>query len=440
MSAGRLLLLMSTRTYRSRAFMSAARRLGVEVVVGSEQRQALANRARSTTLTLDFRRPSHAADQIVRAARERPYTAVVGVDDDSVLIAAHAAARLGLRHNTVESVKAAQDKFRARKLLARADLPQPSFQRVSLNAEPRAAARRAPYPCVLKPLSLSASRGVIRANDPDEFVRAFQRIRELLASVGVGHRHLLVESFVAGPEVALEGLLADGDLRVLALFDKPDPLDGPYFEETLYVTPSRLSGAVQMAIQQTTAHAAAALGLREGPIHAELRMGEHGPCVVEVAPRSIGGLCSNTLRFGVDASLEELILRHAVGLEPGPVGRERVAAGVMMLPIPQAGILRTVRGRDAALEVPGVEDVSITIPVGQRLVPLPEGDRYLGFAFARAGTPEAVETALREAHRRLEFVIAIEDELANAEVCLPANPRSGPRTTGESQPLPVVDR
>ncbi|MBA2450924.1 MAG: ATP-grasp domain-containing protein, partial [Chloroflexi bacterium] len=310
----RVLLLMATRTYRAKAFIEAARRLGVEVVVGSERRQALASRARNTTLTLDFRRPDRAAQKVAEVAREQPFDAVIGVDDDTTVVAAAAAARLGLPHNSVASVRAAHDKYKMRCRLADAGLPSPQFQRLRIDQDPASAARRTRYPCVLKPVALAGSRGVIRADDPAQFVAAFERIAALLEADGGAQRHLLVEAFVPGPEVALEGLLADGRLHVLALFDKPDPLDGPFFEETLYVTPSRLPLADQEAIAATVGRAAAALGLREGPIHAELRHGEEGagPYLIDIAARSIGGLCSNTLRFGAGLSLEELILERAL--------------------------------------------------------------------------------------------------------------------------------
>jgi biotin carboxylase len=251
---------------------------------------------------------------------------------------------------------------------------------------------------------------VIRADDPSQFIAAFRRIETILrtpdvAAMGDEARQILIEEFVPGIEVALEGLLIKGELQVLALFDKPDPLDGPFFEETIYVTPSRLPATVQGAIADCTSRAAQALGLREGPVHAELRVNENGPWIVEVAARSIGGLCSRTLRFGTGMSLEELIIRHALGMEIMSLQRERKPAGVMMIPIPRAGILQEVRGREEAEAVPGIEGIRITIPMGQEVVPLPEGTKYLGFIFARGETPERVEAALREAHRRLTFII-----------------------------------
>ena len=418
----RILLLMSTRTYRSKAFMNAARRLGVDVVVGSERRQALATRVPSTTLAVDFRRPDRAARKIAESARKRPFDAVVGVDDDSTLVAAHAARALGLPHNSVESIRLTRDKYKVRRVLADAGLPSPHFTRLAIDDDPVAAAARAPYPCVRKPVALAASRGVIRADDPTEFADAFERIAAMLAADGGHQRHLVVESFVPGPEVALEGLLTRGELRVLALFDKPDPLDGPYFEETIYVTPSRLPAAVQAGVEDVSRRAAAALGLQHGPFHAELRLGPGGPYMIDLAARSIGGLCSNALRFGTGLSLEELILRHAVGELEIPPDRERHAAGAMMLPIPKGGTLLAVRGRAEAEVVPGVEEIAITIPLGQHVVPLPEGDRYLGFVFARGETPADVVAALREAHRRLGFVIAAPGEEPDEANWLPATP------------------
>ncbi len=269
--------------------------------------------------------------------------------------------------------------------------------------------------CVLKPLSLAASRGVIRADDAAQFVAAAERIARILeapdvAPLGETARQILIESYIPGVEVALEGLLVDGELNVLALFDKPDPLEGPFFEETIYTTPSRLAEADQQAIVEATRRAVAAVGLRGGPIHAELRVNARGPWVIEVAARSIGGLCARVLRFGAGVSLEELILRHAIGLENDTLERERRPAGVMMLPIPDAGVLRTVAGVDAARAVAGVDGVTITLPVGQVAVPLPEGNKYLGFIFAHGATPDEVEATLREANSCLDVTIDRRDE------------------------------
>jgi biotin carboxylase len=300
-----------------------------------------------------------------------------------------------------------------RTALSGAGVPVPRFRAHALAEDPRAAAREAPYPCVLKPLIFSASRGVIRADDPASFTAAWHRVARLLSDTRAERRpredgaaeRILVEEFVPGPEVALEGLLRGGRLEVLALFDKPDPLDGPFFEETLYVTPSRHPAELQALTAQVVLEGARALGLAEGPVHAEARLAAAGPVVIEIAARSIGGLCSRTLRFGAGLTLEEVLVAHAMGRPLADVGREARAAGVMMLPIPSRGVLHGVAGEEAARAVPGVQDVVITAPEGRELVPLPEGDSYLGFLFAKGDTPERVEAALREGHRRLRFDI-----------------------------------
>ena len=406
----RLLLLLPTTTYRTQAFVDAAAALGVELVCAAEQPSTFEGLAPDRLLTLDFADPARAAEQAALFAARRPLDAVVGVDDLTAVAAAAIAARLGLKANPVGAVSAARNKLEMRRRLQAAGVPVPRFQRIALADDPARLARTVDYPCVLKPLALSASRGVIRADDAREFVEAFHRIAAILRrdDVSVGGEAaeaLLVEAFVPGTEVALEGLLMAGGLQVLAVFDKPDPLDGPFFEETLYVTPSRLPRQTQERIADVTLKACAALGLTEGPVHAELRVNAAGPWVIEVAARSIGGLCSRTLRFGTGMTLEELILRHALGWKIETLDRERRPAGVMMIPIPRAGRLAAVHGRDAAAAVPGVEEVAITAHLGQELVPLPEGWQYLGFIFARDETPEAVEGALRQAHARLRFDI-----------------------------------
>ncbi len=410
----RLLLLIPTTTYRTEDFVEAARALEVDLVIASDRPNVMSGEFPDHLITLPFANPAAAVRTMREYAGSRPLDAVVPVDDVTTVVGAAIAEALGLRANPLPAVKATRNKLAMRELLVRADVASPPFQSVGLDEDSRAAARRMTYPCVLKPLVLSASRGVIRANDEAEFVAAFQRIGAILASpdvreLGEGTDGILVEGFVPGIEVALEGLLRDGGLETLAVFDKPDPLDGPFFEETIYVTPSRLPEATQAAVRDCAARAARALGLTDGPVHAELRLTPTAarplPVMLEIAARSIGGLCSRTLRFGTGMSLEEIILRHALGWPIASLERERRAAGVMMIPIPRGGILEEVQGLDEARAVPLIEDVTISMHKGQEVVPLPEGSRYLGFIFSRAESPAEAESALRDAHRHLRFVI-----------------------------------
>ncbi len=421
----RILLLLPTRTYRATDFLEAASKLDVEVVVASEEAATTADLSPRHTLVLDFSAPTIATQAILKFADTYPLAAIVGVDDDTTLLATTASEVLGLPHNPVASAKATRNKYLLRDTLAANGVPVPAYQRFSIyddpteivgvgSPNPDGTDTHASFPCVIKPLSLSASRGVIRADTPAEFIEAFQRTTKLLRTLQAAteadsqehvSQYLLVEDYIPGIEVALEGILIGGELKTLALFDKPDPLEGPFFEETLYITPSRLSVDIQDALHNATAEAADALGLRHGPVHAELRYNDNGAHLIEIAARTIGGLCARTLRFGTGMSLEELVIRHAIGQPVEGLQREQQAAGVMMIPVPKAGILGEVRGKTAAHHVDGIVEVNITIPIGGEVVPLPEGARYLGFIFARAETPAAVETALREAHQQLEFVI-----------------------------------
>ena len=402
----RVLLLIPSRTYRTHDFIDAASRVGVDVVVGSEHRPALAGLMGGRQIRLDFDEIDASTARIVAFAHRHPLAAVVALDDAGTLLAAAAAHALNLPHNPVEAVEATRDKARMRERFAAAGLLTPRFRMATIDSDPQEVAATVGYPCVIKPLDLSGSQGVVKVDDVAGFASVFARVAAIVASC----RHngsaasVLVEDFIPGEEVAVEGLLRSGRLEVLAIFDKPDPLNGPFFEETIYVTPSRLPDSRLGEIDQAISLATGALGLTEGPIHAELRINDRGIWMLEVAARSIGGLCSRTLRFGSGISLEELILRHAAGLPMPAHGRERRAAGVMMLPIRERGRLRAVEGQSAAKAVPGIDGLIITIPAGEPLVPLPEGDRYLGFMFARADSPAAVETALRQAHSQLRIV------------------------------------
>lgn len=402
----RILLLTKVSSYRAPAFLDAARRLGVEVVQVVDAPQPLTG-GRPGQLALDFSQPEEAVATIVAFAQASPVAAILAVDDSGSLLAARASAALSLLHNDPQAATAARDKYVMRRLLATAGVAVPAFWHFTTAADPEWIAGQVSYPCVVKPLRRTGSQGVIRADTPAALVAAIARLGQILAAGGSedGPYPFLIEEYVPGVEVALEGMLDDGNLHVLALFDKPDPLEGPFFEETIYVTPSRLPAATQEAIADTTRAAASALGLCRGPIHAELRLNERGPWLLEVAGRSIGGLCSHILRFGVDHSLEELILRQAVGMEIESYRRQEGARGVMMIPIPAKGLLREYTGVEEAEAIAGITGVEITAPRNNVLTPLPEGDSYLGFIFAQADTPAAVEAALRSAHARLYFEI-----------------------------------
>lgn len=386
--------------------MEAARKLQIDLTVASEQPSTFEQARPDALLTIDF----HDLDRAVLEAgafdTRFPLDGALGVDDDTVVIATAINRSLGRPRNSIEAAQAARNKFLQRTLLRNSSVPVPQFVLRSISQDLETAARRASYPCVVKPLRLSASRGVIRANNSVELIAAVQRLGAILESCNSEDSECLVEEFIPGYEVALEGLLIEGQLQVLALFDKPDPLDGPFFEETIYVTPSRHPESDQQAVIECTQQAAAALGLHEGPVHAELRFNDKGPWLIDLAARPIGGRCSAVLRFGDGSvSLEEIVLCHALGLPLPALERERRAAAVMMIPVPGAGVLEDFTGVDDARRVPGIDDVVITAHRGETLVPWPEGSRYPGFIFARAETPERAEQTVREAHRRLRFVL-----------------------------------
>jgi hypothetical protein len=414
----RVLLLATTTGYQVRAFGEAAERLGIDVVYATDRCHVLEDPWRDEAVAIRFYDEERSAAAILDAARATPIDGVLALGDRPTVIAARVIEGLGLPGHSPGAAAISRNKLLTREHLRDAGLRVPWFERVLISIEPPALTARFRFPCVVKPLALSGSRGVMRANDRAQLVAALYRLRALLQSPDVRgersevHESAIIEEFIEGREFALEGLLERDHLRVLALFDKPDPLDGPFFEETIYVTPSRADDALQGAIAAAVARAAAAIGLRHGPIHAECRVNGRGVFVLEVAARPIGGLCARVLRFREKGartrplvSFEEVLLRHALGESADGWVREADASGVMMIPIPRRGILRGVSGTDAARNVPDIEDVRITAKPDQALIPLPEGASYLGFIFSRAGTAAAAECALRAAHACLEFAI-----------------------------------
>ena len=408
-----VLLLASKLGYQTRSFAEAAQRLGISVIIGSDRCHQLDDPWADGAVPLHFDEPEKAAEALAEAVRGKSVGAILALGDRQTVTAAYAATLLGLTYNSPASVENCRSKLRQREILQKARLPVPDFFSFSLGEPLDSVLRRVVFPCVIKPLRLAASQGVIRANNPAEFSAAVDRVARLLSSPELQVTReadldrLLVERYLPGREFALEGFLEAGQLRVLALFDKPDPLEGPYFEESIYVTPSRLDSRVQERIVQCAAESVRALELSEGPLHAEFRLNDRGIWILEVAPRPIGGLCSRVLRFGPQRIfLEELLIRKALHMPNADLQRESDAAGVMMIPVPRSGVLEKVEGLQTALAVPGIGEIQITARFHDFIAAWPEGSSYLGFIFARGETPDFVETALREAHGALRFTIA----------------------------------
>ena len=413
----RLLLFTAKLGYQTRSFEEAARKLCVQLVYVTDRCHQLEDPWGDRAIAVHFESPEAAAYTVMEALRGKEVSGVLALGDRPAAAAAYAARGLGIGYNHPASIEACRSKLRMREVFRDAGLRVPWFRSLPVTPIPEPSLVGIRYPCVLKPLSLSASQGVMRANNRQEFIAAAARLRRLLESAEIRSTRepnldqMLVEGYIPGKEVAVEGLLVDGTLRILAIFDKPDPLEGPYFEETIYVTPSRLPEATQGQIEQCARDVTRALGLSTGPIHAEFRINEEGVWPIEIAARPIGGLCARALRFsGSDAdepiALEELLLRHALQLPGWDAPREPVASGVMMIPVPLSGVLEGVSGEAAARAAPGITELLITARLHDYIAAWPEGSSYLGFLFAKGRTAAEVERELREAHKKLEFKIA----------------------------------
>jgi len=410
----RLLIFTAKLGYQTRSFDEVARKLGVDLVFVTDRCHQLHDPWGDRAIPVHFETPDAAAYAVLEAMRGQDVDGILALGDRPAVTAAYVARGLGILYNHPTAVEACRSKLRMREVFREAGLRVPWFRTVALNPTPEPALLGISYPCVAKPLSLSASQGVVRANSREEFIAAATRIRRLLESPEIRATRepnldqILVEGYIPGREVAVEGLLTDGELRILAIFDKPDPLEGPYFEETIYVTPSRLSDSQQREIERCAVDAVRALGLSQGPVHAEFRVNDEGVWPLEVAPRPIGGLCARALRFAPDArsqtiGLEELLLRHALGLPDSDWPREQSASGVMMIPVPKSGVLERIEGEDAARSVPGITALEITARLHDYVAAWPEGSSYLGFLFAAGNSAEEVEEAIRSGHAKLDF-------------------------------------
>ena len=404
----RILIIAPHGSYRSSAFIDAAQRLGGKALIASEGAHSVVS-AYAEGLHLPLDDDDTALQRILRADANEPFAAILGTDDSTTELAARASQALGLPHNPLAAVRYGRRKDLARQRLSEAGVPVPAFHILDCRVPLAPQINALHYPLVLKPVALSGSRGVIRVDDREALVQAVARVQQILQAEGalpdeIAHT-LLLEQFIPGQEVALEGLLVNGHLQTLTVFDKPDPLDGPFFEETYYITPSRHSAQQLAQLARVVQAACHAYGLREGPVHAECRLNDSGAWVLEVAARTIGGLCARLVQFSTGFSLEELVLSQAMG-HPVRLAQGEGGAGVLMIPIPRAGLLKRIEGLLAAQQVPFIESIEIQIREGCELVPLPEGSSYLGFIFARAPTAAQAEAALRKAHACLNIVVA----------------------------------
>jgi len=402
----RVLLIAPHESYRLAPYMVAARELGIEITVASSGQYSLVS-AIADGLHIEFDQPQAALDKIIEAANKQTFDAIIGTDDLSVVLASQAAQALGLAHNPPHASLISRRKDHARDCLNAAGIPVPGYRRIDLRQPCSDQCQNINFPCVVKPLALSASRGVIRVDSPEQLYEACDRVKKIIADVydEEERNYVLIEDYLPGDEVAVDGLLDNGQLSLIMIFDKPDPLEGPFFEETYYITPSRHEESIVEKIRERVGEACCAYGLVTGPVHAECRINDEGVWMLELAARTVGGECSRLLQFGASQSLEALVLLHAVGHQHD-IKQMEGAAGVLMIPIPERGILRRVEGIMAAQNVPFIESVQINVHTGYELIPAPEGSSYLGYIFARAPTPQQAEQALREAHSHLKIVTA----------------------------------
>ena len=405
-----VILIIPSASYRSNAFMNAADKLDLKILVVTDNSQVFSDQFPDNIITMNFDHWTEKLDEISEWSDRFNLMAVIGVDEESILLAAIFSQYLGIEHNSIESVMRTTNKLLMRFELKKARMNCPWFRSFSIEKLPDDIIEEINFPCVIKPTFLSASQGVLRVNNEQEFKEGFQILTDLLSQKKIKKRggeeanYIMVEEYIPGNEVSIEGIVSQGKLKILAIFDKPEPLEGPTFEETIFVTPTTLSGSMQSSLYETAQQAMETLGIVKGPVHIEVRINSNGNYILECASRSIGGMCSKILEFQGGMSLEELILRSSLGRNIEKSNLSDTAKGVMMMPIKNSGKLKEMRGVEEAISVDGITDLQITIKPGEMLDPLPKGDRYLGFLFAEGKNQEMVIKDLKNAWSKIEVV------------------------------------
>ena len=406
-----VILIIPSASYRTSAFITAVKKLDLKVLVISDKSQVFSGKYPDNLIIMNFHHWKDRLDEISEWSERNGLKAVIGVDEESIVLAANISNYLNKEHNPVDSVLLTKNKYLMRIELKKAGICSPWFKRFPVHESPKKIINEIIFPCVIKPTFLSASRGVIRVNTIKELSDGFKTLNDLLSLEEIRKRGgdqsdwILVEEYIPGKEVAIEGIVSEGKLKVLAVFDKPEPLVGPTFEETIFVTPSILPEKTLYSLFETAEIAVNTLGIVKGPVHIEIRINSSGNYILECASRSIGGICSNVLEFHGGMSLEELILRSYLGRNVEKTKLTDTARGVMMMPNEKSGILKEIRGVEDALNVKGVTDLQITLKPGENLEPLPKGDRYLGFIFAEDKDQELVIKALKNAWSKIAVVL-----------------------------------
>ena len=406
-SQAHILFIAPPQSYRIAPYLKAAKELDCDLTIASMGEYSLVSPI-AEGIHIDFADHEAALARLKEHHQQHPFNAVIGGDDLAVELASRLANELGLAHNSPQASLLTRRKDLARAHLQQAGVAVPAHSLIDLTRPLAIQLEQLHYPCVLKPLAMSMSRGVIRVDNTEQAQQACARIESIIqeALVEEEQQKILAEQYIDGEEIAYEGLLTNGELKTLLFFDKPEPLTGPYFEESYYITPSRQDKDIQQRVYEVVKAACDSYGLVTGPVHAELRVDEDGKVwVLEVAARTIGGECARLVELATEQSLEKLVLSNALS-QLHSLPELKGAAGVLMIPTTQAGVLRRVEGVMAAQNVEGIKEVVLSVREGHQLVPLPEGSSYLGFMYGLAETPEQVEQALREAHAKLNVVIA----------------------------------
>ncbi len=404
LSPGFVLLIAPSGSYRIPPYIEAAKALGIGLLVVSNSKHSLVSEV-AKGISVDFDDLRLAREIILSEIKGLKILSVLATDDICVGLSSQIAQQLGLPQNNPSAARLTHRKDLAREALQLAGCNTPEFQVIKL-IDASNLSKSINYPVVIKPLSLSASRGVIRANDAAEFVQACRRIDSILEYTGQSgyeRNQVLVEAYLDGAEFAVEGIIIAGEFHLLMIFDKPEPLIGPFFEETYYLTPSQLESAQIQELINEVSRCCHAYNLTHGPVHAEARITQTGVVLLELAARTIGGQCGQLIEFSTCQKLEELVILGMCGIKPElPSSVE--SAGVLMIPVAKSGLLKRVEGMTDALQVEFIRDIEIHIQAGYELIPLPEGSSYLGFIFAQAPSYQQTYDALKKAYDKLNFV------------------------------------
>ena len=379
----KLLLVIPENSYKSNDFVVAAEKLGIDFLIITDSEQ-VSSKFSDTVIINKF----DAELNKNNLKKLKDVTHVLPVDHSALKFSGYLVDLLEVKGNKLESINLSMNKYESRKIF-NSLLDIKVNNEIIKNIDDVNTFINKNGTSVLKPIYGTASKSVLKINNVEKNKEQIEKLMQ-----DCFDQDLVIEEYIDGKEYALEGTIINSELKKIVIFDKPVEYKHPYFEESIYITPSELSSEAEKRVVSIVDKACKKIGLEDGPVHVEFKINENQIFIIEINPRMIGGLCSRCLSFGLfKVSLEEIILHAFMNNELKNIELLNNYVGVLMIPTPKSGKFISIN-KEELEKIPNISNVEITVPEGSDLLEPPYGDKYLGFAFSQGIDKKTVNESL----------------------------------------------